>query len=370
MPDAICIYCSRPFNPKRWQGDHILPVQFGAFRYAKRFRGCCVGCNNDIGKSEEQLIRCGWESVALDELSPAVPKSRKRGSGARVGAHGAPPPRHFVVAADHETIVIPYSPGKVLPTDGLHLRYKSGETENIRLFPQMSEGSLRRLLEHRKAIGIESIHLQSDKANYARYTDLLRRLLPGSTCTSLPDTPAGISDVTVRTELTVTSRHFRALAKIGFHYYLAYSARGFTGHESVFSKIRGFILNGGDPAYFLVDRGIRFGNDIAEWLERHVGEQGRCHILGIEDNLDRILVFVKMFHGDTRSVCYAICLATVTSGWTYFDRRATAFVYDMTQPECGFAGKAHALPCMTSVQMIVPGLDGQTNDLSIITSGI
>ncbi len=44
---------------------------------------------------------------------------------------------------------------------------------------------------------------------------------------------------------TVTERYFRALAKIGFHYFLT-KMRDFRGDEPCFAEIREFIMNDGD----------------------------------------------------------------------------------------------------------------------------
>jgi hypothetical protein len=250
------------------------------------------------------------------------------------------------VREDHEETVATEegTPGRVYPKDGLQIRLKTGESVHVELFPTMHDDALRRRLARSLEIGIESIHLHCDKQYQQRYTDRIRAVLPACRTTLLPDTPAGITNVTVRTELTVTDRYFRALAKIGFHYYLSYSLRGLTGSESTFAGIRAFITNGGDPSEYVQDRQIQFGENTDSWLATLIGEYGRCHLLGLEDGLDSIGVFVKMFHGDVRSVCYRITLGAVTDGWTYQDWAAHAFVYDNTQAKNGFAGTVHELP--------------------------
>jgi hypothetical protein len=63
-----------------------------------------------------------------------------------------------------------------------------------------------------------------------------------------------------------TSKYFRALAKIGFHYFLKYMG-GFHGSEPAFSDIRNFITNGtaAEVDYFVMVGGI-------SWLPTSPGE--------------------------------------------------------------------------------------------------
>jgi hypothetical protein len=53
-------------------------------------------------------------------------------------------------------------------------------------------------------------------------------------------------------DISVTDRYFRAVAKIGFHYFLT-QFQEHTGNEQMFSEIRQFILEGGG-----VDRANKF----------------------------------------------------------------------------------------------------------------
>jgi len=342
-----CIYCRKSFDPNRGQGDHIIPVQFGEFRNAKRFRGCCSNCNNEIGKSEEQLLRCGPESVFLREFKPALPRKRDRGPRSPVGAHGSPPPKHAILHdEDHEELVVvdEASPYRVRPVEHLAVKLKSGEMVYIKLFPTMTETALRRgLSRHAKAI-IEPIMFHCEKENQDHYLGLLKKISPACKVVHGPDTRAGVRDVTVKTHLRVSGRYFRAIAKMGLHYYLSHSLRGLNGSDPVFASIREFIRNGGDPEDHVRVHDISFGSQISSWLQRNIGNGRRCHILGLEDSITAISALVKMFHGDDRSVCYRIKLGSIISCWTYEGWRAHAFLYDQTQSESGSAGAVHELP--------------------------
>ncbi len=347
MPPLSCIYCLQSFDPEKGEGDHILPVMFGEFRNANRFRRACPDCNNKIGAFEEQLIRCGPEAVHLRALDPALPRRRDRGYRSNVGARGAPAPRHYVVLEDHELPVRAIdgiSRGVTADDDVLCIKLKSGQEESIKLVPTITEEGLRQKLKPFLSNGIESVHLHAGVEVFEQYVDLIKRISPSCTMTRLPDTPAEPTDVTIKTHIRVTPLYFQAIAKVGFHYYLAYSRRGFRGNEHIFASVRDFIINGGESEQFVRDHPIKFGSSISQWLDKNVGSIRNCHLLGIEDDTSSISVFVKMFHGADHSIAYRVQLAYPLTGWTSKARHAHVLVYDQSQPEFGFAGEMHELP--------------------------
>ncbi|NUQ47493.1 MAG: hypothetical protein HUU22_15845 [Phycisphaerae bacterium] len=129
-----CIYCAQAIDSARGQGDHIIPVQFGDFHNARRFRGACSACNNHVGRFEEQLMRCGPEALLLREFTPTLPRRRDRGKRSLSGAHGAPPPRSIAYLQDTQIPVqISLSvPGVVEPYDSLVVTYSDGCTSTVR----------------------------------------------------------------------------------------------------------------------------------------------------------------------------------------------------------------------------------------------
>ena len=58
-----CIYCQKPVDLRRGQGDHVIPAALGRFEDDLRFRRICRTCNRAIGKCEDQLLRCGTGGV-------------------------------------------------------------------------------------------------------------------------------------------------------------------------------------------------------------------------------------------------------------------------------------------------------------------
>ncbi len=57
-------------------------------------------------------------------------------------------------------------------------------------------------------------------------------------------------------DISITDRYFRALAKMGFHYFLTQFPE-FTGHEEAFAALRHFILEN-DGGIAAVDNFVRY----------------------------------------------------------------------------------------------------------------
>lgn len=245
---STCIYCGRLFNPMIGEGDHVLPHGFGDFDGAIIFRGACPRCNGDLSPLEEELLRTAPEAV-LRRFVGAATNRRGKPIGWKA-ASGVRPPRFVIRHGDHEELVEGDSTvgGQVRPVDHLTVVLKNGRNWHIRLFPTMSAEALRRKLEQMKITEAETarIHWHSDDANAETYKALLSEVWPEMRCEELESTEAGIHRVPISIECRFTMRYYRAIAKIAFHYFLANSRCGFTGHEERFAPIRTFIMNGGE----------------------------------------------------------------------------------------------------------------------------
>jgi len=140
-----CIYCGGPPNPKG-EGDHVIPAAFGEFMDDVRFMQICVECNQEIGRHEEQLIRCGPESVIKSFVNLKSRRTRRRSRGGNLGAHGTPPPESRVDRNDHTLLVKrdPNDPRDVYPVDQLVVRDSDGEYRSVQLFEGMQPEYLRK----------------------------------------------------------------------------------------------------------------------------------------------------------------------------------------------------------------------------------
>lgn len=339
---ANCIYCSEVFDPRKGQGDHVLPVQFGVFRGDKRFRGCCSKCNNAIGKHEEQLIRCGPESEDLRKLRPSRPAKRARGNRSSIGAGGFSPPKNstpidgFEVPLFHDLHT-----GLKRTKEGLTLRLKSGEFAHIELHETTSAKWLDE--ELRQYGDIESCHFRAETQNLKRYMELVKSIRPECHVEPRDETPMGVSTVPVRIQIEVGTAYFRSIAKLAFHTYLLASHRSFSGGEAIFAPIREFVLRGDNVEDFIQHKTLNMPIPVRDWVSRIAPVSRLCHMVFIEDGPKEIIVGVKLFHGSELSNWRRLVIARYPVLVPARPRVLLAFVYDDPQQSSGSAGQVHQL---------------------------
>ena len=249
---ARCIYCSVMFDPSKGEGDHVVPRGFGDFEGAIIFRGVCPNCNNKLSVLEEELLRTAPEAV-LRRLAGATQNRRGKPTGWQ-GASGLPAPRFVIKHADHDELIDPDPTisGQARAVDHLTVVLKDGRNVHIRLFPSMSADALRRKLEQRgiNQADIARSYWHLDDEHTEKFKSLFKEVWPNHRQDELPSTPAGLHRVPVRIECRFTQRYYRAIAKIAFHYLLAETQCGYTGHEACFEPIRKFIMDGGEHGRF------------------------------------------------------------------------------------------------------------------------
>ncbi len=249
---SACIYCGGEFDPAVGEGDHVLPRGFGDFDGAITFRGACSCCNIKLSPLEEELLRTAPEAV-LRRFAGAA-KSRRGEPVGWQGASGIPAPRFAIKHADHDELIEadPSTGGQARPVDHLSVVLKDGRNVHIRLVPLMSADALRRKLQEQEIADADIAHIcwHANEGNADAFAALLKEVWPSHRHEERPATEAGVHRVPVRIECRFTVRYYRAIAKIAFHYFLANSRCGFTGHEECFQPIRSFIMDGGEHEPF------------------------------------------------------------------------------------------------------------------------
>ncbi|MGD0619701.1 MAG: hypothetical protein ABSB67_18800 [Bryobacteraceae bacterium] len=138
----------------------------------------------------------------------------------------------------------------------------------------------------------------------------------------------------------LTDRYFRAVAKIGFHYFLTQFSE-YSGHEQLFSGIRGFIAQDGTG----VEKANEFVGErqnplLGEMWTPGVRPDGwRAHALCAETRPGECLAYVQTFvTEDWRAPVYAVRLAQDAG---IVDCRATghAYMYFDGGPQGKFIGE-------------------------------
>jgi len=189
------------------------------------------------------------------------------------------------------------------------------------------------------------VHTVYDPATEQWVETLLKEVFPSATFGE--GNIAGTSYQRAVVDIRVTNRYFRAVAKIGFHYFLTQFPE-YAGHEPRFSEIRQFIMeSSGD-----VDRANEFIGKrehalLAEMLTPGVHPDGwRAHVLCAETKPGECVAYVQMFVSeDWAAPIYAVRLAPDAA---LVDCRATghAYMYYENGHEGKFAGEVITLATM------------------------
>ena len=295
-----CIYCGISLDPTKGERDHIIPVQLGEFRNDIRFRRICPSCNSKIGRSEQQFLRCGPESFLRDVVKPKVPSKRQRGRSPAKAAMGSPGPESTIDHCDHRELVIrsKTDPKDVLPVDQIVIHDVKGQEYFIRLFPGMRPEQLKSHIKKRDIGEVDKAWFHCDEDRKPEFQRLFKAAWPKSEMQELDATEPGVIQVCGRITFKVTDHYFRSLAKIGFHYYLIYSQRGFRGDEDYFAPIRDFIMNGGNKDAFFRQSGPKFVMPYGRLPSGGVKTPVQwCHVIAADETSKIAVVYLQLFVG-------------------------------------------------------------------------
>lgn len=300
MVSINCIYCAKPFDPTRGEGDHVLSsALFGEFRYDVRFRGCCSACNNIFGTHEQILAQATPPGHLRAIVKPV--QTRRNSTRIQRGAKDSKPPRFIAFAEDHGELIEPLvdDPRKVQPIDRLTIQAEDGTEHYLRLYRGMSVERLRTDIERTGCNNAKQIFCSCELENTEFYKQLVRQLYPNHKWEDRPDTEAGTRQVRGRTEFVFSTDAFRALAKIAFHYYLVHNQRSYSGHEPEFDAIRQYIRDGiGDYDQFFERPGPTFAVPFGETSpEKETTPGNWCHILSAHEVNGSITVNLRLYAG-------------------------------------------------------------------------
>jgi len=337
-----CIYCAKPVDPTKGEGDHIIPAQLGEFRNDVRFRRICPECNHRIGKSEQLLLQCGPESFLRAVVGPALPRGRRRGRS-WTGAMGMPPPQCAINKGDHRELVrlSPQDPRNVYPIDQVIIHDDAGKEFIFPLFEGMKPQQLEAKVKKRISGKAAKTWLSCDESQWVEYSELVLHIFPGSQMLQLSSTEQAVHRVQGRTTLKITDHYFRALAKIGFHYCLAHSRRGLRGDEPGFLPLRKFILGGGEIDTFFQPVGTPIVLPFGELpLGGVVTPHQWCHVLAADESNEFAIAYVNFFLGPgcVRKPHYISLGPTGSSIMAPHFVWAHVYLYDEVQKESGYAG--------------------------------
>lgn len=291
-----CIYCGQA---EADSPEHYMPACMGAFRnYECLLDKVCRDCNNHIGRQlEEQFCRCGPEAYIRiikgikGRSGQKKPSPFYRGSagGKRITVETKHPLSDYIVLCE---IAEEGEEPTFCPARQIIVADEKGQCHNILITEQIREPEdLIKELEARKLTGRKFIECWTKGPEDKQ---LFERLCEGFNVKinwfeDGLDVPKERSRF--RIIFTVNDRYFRAIAKIGFHYFLKQSPQ-FTGLEEEFRGIKNFIMHGGDQ-----DKWVKEGKQFVLNFAQGLTTDKYIHIIAIDKSYRHIIARLQFFVG-------------------------------------------------------------------------
>lgn len=250
---GMCIYCSSRVDRTK---EHCLPKGLGSFKGHHILENrICNSCNKPISRAEEQFLRASPEALFRQILGIKGRKYHKAVSPFYRGSSGAPPIviNHPFPGTDQVLLweVIPGT-SNIIPLRQIGM--SSGKEKVIPIPLPTKLDSKVKLIQHLRRYNLENaepVYFYSPSEEWDNMINILQQIWPNIKESKLPLQKQD-TRVIATTKVTVTSLYFRAVAKIGFHYFLYTFSHRFSGRESEFTHIRSFIKDGiGQPEEFV-----------------------------------------------------------------------------------------------------------------------
>lgn len=339
---SVCIYCN---ENEANSGEHYLPACLGNFlNYEKLYNRLCVGCNEEIGKLDEQFCRCGPATLFRMMLGIKGRRCHKKVDPIYRGSSGG---KRVVIETAHPTLdcsifcEIEKGSGNVYPARQIIVVDSDDSCHPILITEDIKESAdLKKEFEKRRLKNprlVESWASLEERAwidNLSGYFDFQS---PGNRDYSyLTQKQAKITAT-----FGVTDKYFRGIAKIAFHYFLKFFAQ-FNGNEKQFAGIKEFIKSGGNPDNWV--RQIE-GSFIAGLNPGATTTDRYCHLIAVEKNERVIRAMLNFFvgPGGVPSHYYEVFIGQNPEGIIYPQVLGHQFVYYDKVGEDGYSGRMDLL---------------------------
>lgn len=343
-----CIYCNSqgPFGRRE---EHTLPRGFGEFKDAPFLKGrVCTECNNEIGQFEEQLCRSGVEGFFREYLGIEGRSSHRRVNPFLRGSSGAAP---IDFVAHHSQIGCPVlwelnrGERTVREVRQVILIPENGESKALRIPDWMKTSEeLKQEIERLNLGKLKEIRYFAADEELSAVKSIVQPL--GSHITELPtDEQLVVTNPVIK--VSVTSSYFRAIAKVGFHHFLALCPE-VIGSEVEFDGIKAFIKGAGNVDNFIVEESEPL---IAYPTPDHRPDKW-CHMVYIRWYQGKGEAMTQFFLGpDYEPSVFRITLGEKLTAFEGADMRGTAFVYMPDFQEEGYSGIATPLMKMNAADV-------------------
>ena len=240
-PAPTCIYCPNPADSE----EHHLPFGLGKFKgYEPLVGRVCSKCNGKCGKLDEQLLRSGME--AFFRIHLGVESRRDQHEKVNPFLRGSAGARAIEMKAKNEQTGEEVNIELVEGFEARELRHvqllaDDGREFILRITDGMTPEQFRQKFDEFGIKTFKQANVFAGKDEREWVESLVTTMkYESKTDWSTPELPIVYSQAVVK--FTLTSRYFRCITKIAFHYFLT-RMKQFRGDESCFKPIRDFIMN-------------------------------------------------------------------------------------------------------------------------------
>jgi len=236
----MCIYCPNPADSE----EHHLPYGLGKFKAYEPLVGrVCSNCNGKCGILDEQLLRSGMEAFFRIHLGIENRRDHLKVNPFYRGSAGA---RAIEMTAKDEQTGEEVNIELVEGFEARELRHvkllaEDGRQFILRITDGMTPDQFRQKFDEFGIKTFKQANVFAGKDERPWVESLMVKMRYKSKSEwSTPQLPVVYSQAVVK--FTLTSRYFRCIAKIAFHYFLT-TMKQFRGDEGCFKPIRDFIMN-------------------------------------------------------------------------------------------------------------------------------
>jgi hypothetical protein len=337
---ANCIYCGAADLTE----EHPLPRGLGKFSgYVPLAGRLCNRCNGICGQLDEQLCRCGSEAFFRKFLGISGRQGHDdvnsfyRGSsrGRRLEMFGT----NHETGEEKELELV--GPDSVRELRCVKLVAEDDSEHTVPITDGMTAEQLRKKVND---LGFKFFK-HPDISAAPEEIQWVESLFDGFKIEAKaqwvqPTGPIMYGPFTIK--FTVTDRYFRAIAKIGFHYFLTKFPR-FRGDESCFSGIRNFIMT-----ECPLDAIGRFVTTSQEQFAYQLRAGDRLsvwgHLLAVESDYTGFRAKVQLFVGpQSRSIVHAVNIGKNPSPIHYSEAYGDFFAYFPIEKRGEFDGDVSEL---------------------------
>jgi hypothetical protein len=339
-----CIYCGAADVTV----EHPLPRALGKFKdYVLLTDKICRRCNGICGQLDEQLCRCGMEAFFRVFLGISG-RSRHddvnsfyRGSslGGRLEMFGT----NHETGEEEELELV--GPNSVRELRCVKFVAEDDSAHTIPITDGMTPEQFRKKVTGLGFKFFKHADISAASEEILWVESLFEGFkMQGKTEWVQPTGPIIYGPLTIK--FTVNDRYFRAVAKIGFHYFLTRFPR-FRGDEVCFAEIRNFITNGCP-----IDEIGRFVTQSREQFAHQLRASDRLsvwgHLLGVDAGYTGFRAKVQLFAGpENRSSVFTVQLGKNPSPIHYSEAYGDFFAYYPPEERSEFDGEVSELATVT-----------------------